>query len=1702
MIEDNAIKYIDLGETMQHLDVYSKKGVMIIFQIFETMLSYKINNELIFIILKIIFFLQLMTCSFTKMPINLTENDYVIQFFNSIKYVVAPHRNIIDKDTYKSRLIIDIVFSLILLFCIIYLIIVSFFFKNNNFFKFPIKLLNILNLVLNNYALCPSINIMMMIIKCQNGKHKYLEIKCYGMDHLIYIFFTLFLLIILIIYSFFLSLYYYEIGTIQEKNSLCRTNCYYETLENILSEMCFFCSYILFHYLKAEEIYRLIYQVVILLNCLIIVIYYHKKVFYYNHTLNLISINGWYFMIWYLILLIVKELFEVKNILILLIIGWLIIGFFNYSNYHNSIMRSLTESNIFDTESLKYVEMFSFYLFEKVNEITIESKILLKGIINSFEEYLTNSIELNEQYQKFLDNLYLIKKFGNKEITIFKVYNMIFLIYEFFFEKPSIKNDMLLIICYFLVNKLENYTYAALLCSQIKVSEHKTMYLKYLLMEKIKKFQIYKLSRKGTKESIRHVELGSVIVYNNYLDTFKLKIYDAACSQIDYFDILKNNQANKNLASSFMQIGEKILTLRNEIIDLWKEIVSLNPFCEENERDYLLYLDTIIQDVDLAQKEEENFILYRNSILSQKNNLYYSLFNKDVSSIILVDGYALRGKILYSTPNFGILFNFLPKEIMNLYIYDIMPPVIAEFHKEIEDDSVKYSNLIDIFIKKIKMVLKGKNNCIYNILIYAKCLPNLSYGLIYILNIDKLVDKSFIMILDKDFKINCLSDAYTISNGTEFAVNSSKVYDLNSSIIGHHIGIIMPEILTQIEYKNEKFYLRKENSELKAILFPNIIDNTENEQLLEIIMNKIKTSGKLISEEQVHINHNKHESTTKASIRNRKMTLGANNQEYKELILDLSKKFVGKSYNVFYKIIKRNFLNEKYHYYKLLIDNGLINEDGNTMINIEEANKSKLNLNETKISLFNNSVINQFEVKEKVKAIKIQIIDQQNNNNENNNENKNKEDKNNDKNIDNKNEDENQINNDNANFEQTHNSLMSSNSSIDNSSFNKLKIGIMKKEEPLFIIYMKIILFFFSIASIVLILIDCFKIKEKFSGVDTFLDENLFFNFSKISADCFFLAGVNLKYKQYNISILCKDESCNYLYNDFLFLCIDPLKVILEHSANYNKEYQEKLTQRYIFVMSTYDKVRKEVTTFDTINTLRMFLTSSLYIYHHFDDFLNDDGQTFALLENVVYGSYYYITELSYIKGFDEIERRTLVSKKFKTNKLYLIINIVICALAVVSLAYLISKLFKVEKYFLQKLIKYQNPKFEQYIKYLENLKKKLRNDNGDDDDQQNQDDINHPNNSNESEENKHFARKGSVNSIEHRRKKNDKKRNKKKMQGKISKLQQQRNEKIKIMSSYFCRNNIILGIELGIILVAYMTYYILINLIYNQKRDNFFEYDDTVNNLEGIYKTCFDIYVNIKYEALNYIIFISNQKEAISKLENGENEVEFEGVNYTDINELKNQYYTINIPDVSFNKIGNILLTIISSADKNYDSIKNADYSTQIKQLYQGDLCEVLYEITEQSYQYCSSFWSSILTQGMEQAFNQLGVELSSLQNDLKSCNKLQKSFLDVILSDNFAYLEYYYTYYFMDAYLKTKILLEELREDKVNGIYIVFEITMIIYIIISVILCFVLVIFVHNKKKIFCSFLNFIGIIPFQYISDDEDFYRDILRLEKEIF
>ena len=208
------------------------------------------------------------------------------------------------------------------------------------------------------------------------------------------------------------------------------------------------------------------------------------------------------------------------------------------------------------------------------------------------------------------------------------------------------------------MNKFKKVYLAISLCSKIKITSHKQSYLKFILMEEIKEYLVNKITKSNNKESIKHVQIGSVILYNIYTELFRIRIYDAACNQIDYFDILRNNTTNSKTTSHFLKIGKDILDIRKEILKLWQRILELNPFSDESERDYMLYLETIMQDDLLAKIESKKFTTLKNNKLSERTNVYHSMFRRDISSVLLVDGYSIIGRILYSSPNFPFLFNF------------------------------------------------------------------------------------------------------------------------------------------------------------------------------------------------------------------------------------------------------------------------------------------------------------------------------------------------------------------------------------------------------------------------------------------------------------------------------------------------------------------------------------------------------------------------------------------------------------------------------------------------------------------------------------------------------------------------------------------------------------------------------------------------------------------------------------------------------------------------------------------------------------------------------------------------------------------------------------------------------------------------------------------------------------------------------------
>ena len=132
-------------------------------------------------------------------------------------------------------------------------------------------------------------------------------------------------------------------------------------------------------------------------------------------------------------------------------------------------------------------------------------------------------------------------------------------------------------------------------------------------------------------------------------------------------------------------------------------------------------------------------------------------------------------------------------------------------------------------------LLKNKNGGIFNIKIFVKQVPNLYYGLIFYVYLQKIHDPNFIIILDRDLKINGFTEI--AQTGSSFTM--SNVYNLSNNILGNNIGMIIPDILTLIEYKNDEFNIVKKNYELKGYLYP-IEKIREIKNKTNIILDKIK----------------------------------------------------------------------------------------------------------------------------------------------------------------------------------------------------------------------------------------------------------------------------------------------------------------------------------------------------------------------------------------------------------------------------------------------------------------------------------------------------------------------------------------------------------------------------------------------------------------------------------------------------------------------------------------------------------------------------------------------------------------------------------------------------------------------------------------------------------------------------------------------
>ena len=387
-----------------------------------------------------------------------------------------------------------------------------------------------------------------------------------------------------------------------------------------------------------------------------------------------------------------------------------------------------------------------------------------------------------------------------------------------------------------------------------------------------------------------------------------------------------------------------------------------------------------------------------------------------------------------------------------------------------------------------------------------------------------------------------------------------------------------------------------------------------------------------------------------------------------------------------------------------------------------------------------------------------------------------------------------------------------------------------------------------------------------------------------------------------------------------------------------------------------------------------------------------------------------------------------------------------------------------IEILFLEKLINFNTTNFEGYIKNLNEIKKKLQNDNNIEEEEKEDVDINDSiskktKNENISE-NKELKEKKSKKNI-----KIDK--------NKAGKAIKQKKNKIKIMSSFFVRNNIFFIIQIVFIMLTSLSYYIITIVVELQKRKELIKFDEINNDIISTFKISFDIYMNLKKELEYFEETLDNCRVTDKK-------------------------YKMNVPTIDnlpTPSLGNSIMQITGDFGFKGEPLSN------FKLLFVENACKSL-SSTNYAYYMCVNYFSDYLFQGIENTINKINSGFGTIIEEFNQMNKNGSLFIEYMNHSKFHSFEIFVMYYYQNAIIIAEKIFNSLRLQELNNILFLIKIISYIYIIIAFIL-FCFVIYLINRTKTFTTpFLYFIGILPFKYLIEDEKFYKEIITFGKKFF
>ena len=144
MIESNIMEWIDLGDSVQILEMYLNKRLIKLFNFFRIMTKYKSDSRFFIFLVKFFFFFQFMMIPIININEKQKKTDSLLKILNYVKKIIFI-QDIIKK---KNDLIIVLCFSYIFCISLICHIVYLMLNQNKKLKTYILKSLNIYNFFL------------------------------------------------------------------------------------------------------------------------------------------------------------------------------------------------------------------------------------------------------------------------------------------------------------------------------------------------------------------------------------------------------------------------------------------------------------------------------------------------------------------------------------------------------------------------------------------------------------------------------------------------------------------------------------------------------------------------------------------------------------------------------------------------------------------------------------------------------------------------------------------------------------------------------------------------------------------------------------------------------------------------------------------------------------------------------------------------------------------------------------------------------------------------------------------------------------------------------------------------------------------------------------------------------------------------------------------------------------------------------------------------------------------------------------------------------------------------------------------------------------------------------------------------------------------------------------------------------------------